>query len=238
MVAVVADEPAAGGGGLDGTSWILDDASLALLATDVPAEVQVTLRFDAGTVGGSTGCNTYGGTYTVDGDAISISDLFQTLIACPPPVGELESAYVAALTGADAFQVAGDALVLTGPNAALSFTAEQPLPLVGTAWFLETVGDGNGAVSSPVAPGTITFAEDGTVSGQTGCNTFTGSYTDDGASLAFGPLATTRMACPDDAMAQEAAVLAALEGTAAYTIDGSSLSLLDAAGVFVLGYRA
>ena len=96
----MADDPATGGegGGLDGTSWILDAASTEVLAAGVPPEIQVTLRFDAGAVGGSTGCNTYGGTYTVDGDAITISDIFQTLIACEPPVGTLETAYVAAST--------------------------------------------------------------------------------------------------------------------------------------------
>lgn len=239
-MAIVANDPADGGdgSGLEGT-WILDAASLATLAggAEVPPEVQATLTFQDGQVGGSAGCNSFGGTYTVDGDELTISDIAQTMIACPPPLDVIEQAYVAALGGVSGFQVSGETLVLTGEGVALSFAAQQPLPLEATAWQLETLATGTDAVSSVVVPGQITFAADGTVSGTTGCNSFSGGYTVDGSSLTFGPLATTRMACPDDVAAQETAVLTGLESTASFAIDGQTLSLLGADGAFLLGYR-
>lgn len=241
-MAVVADDPSVSGDDdLTAQNWILDAPSLALLAegAQVPTEVRITASFDdAGAIGGSSGCNTYGGSYTTDGDSMTIGGLFSTQIACQPPLDAIESAYLAALGNVNGYQISGDTLVLTTTGGALSFTAEQPLPLVGTAWQLESVATGADAVSSVVAPGSITFADDGTVDGSTGCNTFNGSYTVDGASLSIGPLATTKIGCPEDVAAQETVVLLGLDAVSTFTVEGSSLSLMGGDGAFLLGYRA
>lgn len=52
-------------------------------------------------------------------------------------------------------------------------------------------------------PLTLKFQADGTVSGSGGCNTFTGTYTMDGESLSFGPLAATKKMCGPAASEQE-----------------------------------
>ena len=104
-------------------------------------------------------------------------------------------------------------------------TREATADLPGTSWVLAEL-DGVDPVAE-AAP-TIEFAEDGTVSGSTGCNTFTGSVTIDGTSLEFGPLATTRMACADPAVnEQEQAFLLALEGVTSYTIDEEGRLVLE-----------
>ncbi|MGO1591885.1 MAG: META domain-containing protein [Ancrocorticia sp.] len=41
----------------------------------------------------------------------------------------------------------------------------------------------------------ITIAEDGTLSGTTGCNHVTGSWTAEGDTIEFGPMASTQMYC-------------------------------------------
>jgi hypothetical protein len=48
----------------------------------------------------------------------------------------------------------------------------------------------------------IQFSE-GRVAGHSGCNRYTGSFTQDGDSLKLGPLASTKMACPPERMEQE-----------------------------------
>ena len=94
---------------------------------------------------------------------------------------------------------------------------EATTDLPGTSWELVEIG-GEAPAADP-AP-TLAFGEDGTVSGSAGCNTFNGSVAIDGSSLEFGPLATTRMACADEAVSeQESAFLLALDGTTGYTID-------------------
>lgn len=66
------------------------------------------------------------------------------------------------------------------------------------------------------------------VSGSGGCNRITGSYQAHDSTLRFGPLVTTRMACPG--MQTETKFLHALEGTRRYRISGRTLDLLDGGG--------
>lgn len=73
----------------------------------------------------------------------------------------------------------------------------------GTEWQLLGFRDGN--LFDPVPDDvqiTIRFA-DGSVNGSAGCNNFMGTYTADGATLTFSPLASTRMLCAPDVMEQE-----------------------------------
>jgi heat shock protein HslJ len=63
----------------------------------------------------------------------------------------------------------------------------------------------------------------------------TGSYTADGeGSVSFSDIATTKIACEPDVMDQERQILAALEATTTYSIEGSTMSLSDADGALVL----
>ena len=47
------------------------------------------------------------------------------------------------------------------------------------------------------------FRSDGKVGGHSGCNRFTGTYTQKDDALKMGPLATTRMACRPEVMERE-----------------------------------
>jgi len=81
---------------------------------------------------------------------------------------------------------------------------------------------------------TLTFAP-GTASGNAGCNTFSGAAVVDGEQLTIGPLASTRMACTDQALSdQEAAYLAALENTTTFSGTSSMLTLLDDEGLITV----
>ena len=70
------------------------------------------------------------------------------------------------------------------------------------------------------------------VNGTTSCNNYSGSFTLDGSKLAFGPTATTRMACPD--MKIEAAFEKAMAKVGSYKISGDLLRLFDSTGVELL----
>ena len=95
--------------------------------------------------------------------------------------------------------------------------------LQGTSWTLVEIA---GSAPAGDARPTLVFAADGTtVSGNAGCNRFNGAVAIDGGSIDFGPLASTRMACPEPAMSVESAYLGALDGAATWRMEGSQLVL-------------
>jgi heat shock protein HslJ len=93
-------------------------------------------------------------------------------------------------------------------------------------------------VALGAAPATLVLGAGGSASGSTGCNRFTGSYTQSGSALTVDPGATTEMACAPSVMAQERAVLEGLPSVRSFAVVGTVLSLRDGAGAVVLTYAA
>ena len=154
---------------------------------------------------------------------------------------QLEADYVAALGDVRSFEVIGegDGLLLSGGQTPLSYVAQRQTPLEGTAWVVDGIAIGDDAVSSTVggSEAELTF-DTGRVSGSTGCNRLTGSYTVDvtEGSISFAQIATTKQLCEPDVAAQEQAILAAIDAAASYSIEGSTMTLSDAAGSFLLSF--
>jgi heat shock protein HslJ len=96
--------------------------------------------------------------------------------------------------------------------------------MVEGSWKLVTL---NGAAADAAVPTTLSMT-DGKASGNAGINQFNGSYDapSDGV-LTFGPLASTQMAGPDNAMKQESDFLAALAATKKFTTEDGALVLMD-----------
>jgi putative lipoprotein len=94
--------------------------------------------------------------------------------------------------------------------------------LPGTSWIVTSINRVPTTDSKP----TIEFSDDGKVSGTTGCNQYTGSYTVDGDRIDFSPFASTMMACTDLALStQESIFLETVQGATFWAIDGGNLSL-------------
>jgi len=89
--------------------------------------------------------------------------------------------------------------------------------------------DGNDVPVAKAISASATFA-DGTVSGNAGCNDYTGAYTVEGDKLTIGPLAATKKACGPAQSALETVFLTALGQVATYTVTGSTLELKTADG--------
>ena len=97
--------------------------------------------------------------------------------------------------------------------------------LLGSSWRLEALG-GTPAVEDVDA--TLDFADGDRVSGNASCNKFTGTVKVSGTSIAFGPLASTRMACASEpANAQETAYLKALTEAERFVLEGTSLQIFS-----------
>ncbi len=105
-----------------------------------------------------------------------------------------------------------------------SYQKKTRRPLVGTEWQLIQLEGRNVKAD----PGTFTLRLDdgGNVSGMGACNHLMGSYsTGERRALKIGPLASTKMACPN--LGQEQQFLRAIEATTHYDMDGPMLLLLS-----------
>jgi heat shock protein HslJ len=71
---------------------------------------------DDGTVGGTMGCNQFGGDYETSGDQIAFGSIISTLMACEEPLMNQEAAILAMLSGTVAYQVDGTKLTLTAED--------------------------------------------------------------------------------------------------------------------------
>jgi heat shock protein HslJ len=147
-----------------------------------------------------------------------------------------EAAYLAALQAAKrlAFSAEGRLQIFYDPGTGVEgvlIYAIGEVPLVGTDWVLVSYGSPDGP--TPVEPGTaITarFYEDGSLTGNAGCNTYAASYTLQDGSLAITPPASTMMACTQG-MEQEAAYLDALSTAESLVITGPVLSISYDGGI-------
>lgn len=230
--------------GLEAVDWRLTDVLEEggdLLHVD--PQVLATATFSDGRVTGSTGCNRYVGTFTLDGGSMRLSGIASTLMACPPPSSTVEAAFLMALDHVEAFDLTAEGLDLqsTDGTVLLRFVPRPATPLQGTSWSAVGVNNGRGGVTSLVAGSAISarFAADGRVSGETGCNAFHGPYALDGSRLRIGPLATTRRACPDGRLTeQEAWLLAALGRVTTFSVEGDELELRSEDGALQAGFRA
>ena len=184
-----------------GTSWLLSQVPTSSGPTlDAAARRAATLQFADGSVSGSTGCNDFSGTYTVDGDVLTIELGPMTQKACTDlALQAQETAIVERLPKVASYAVTDDGLTLSDESSvALLIYAVNDTAVAGTSWVATGVNNGKGAVSSTALTDKLTavFGPDNILSGSGGCNTFTAEYTVGGSDgLQFGLIASTRMAC-------------------------------------------
>jgi heat shock protein HslJ len=218
---VTAQSPAPAASPLNGSSW-------GVTAIGETPGSGATLVFTDGSAGGSAGCNLFSTSYTADETSLAFGPIATTMMACDEPVMAFEQSYLEALGEVASYAVEGATLTLSDGSGAvvLTFAAQSPATLEGV-WRVTGYNNGRDAVVSPVE-GTgvvVTFSADGTVSGTAGCNQFSGGYSIDGDSIAIGPLMSTMMACEDAIMAQEQAVIAALDGATHWQVTATGADL-------------
>lgn len=226
----------------------------------VPNPEQYQLLFlPGGTYAFRADCNTGSGGFEVDGSSLTILPGITTLAAC----GEdsLDQVYLQLLgdtasyvidddgnlvlnlmadAGNMVFSNAGEAAELPMPVVEeTEGPAEAPADLVNTLWqwteFEDTSGENSFAVDNPQQY-QLLFLPDGTYAFRADCNTGSGSYEVDGASLTILPGITTLAACGDDSL--DTQYLQFLGDTASYVIDEDGnlvLNLMADAGNMIFG---
>ena len=220
------------GGELAGTKWILRSYLVDTTLTLVPDTEYADAEFDANRVSGFGGCNRFDSLYRAGGRTLFISDPASTLMACAQPSMDFETAYLALLGNSRFYTARGNSLTIFGQGGEtlLVFDAAPENPLLGR-WDVDSYSNAPGSVVA-VLPGTqldVVFGI-GNVAGFAGCNQFSGTYGTNGSVVRIGQLATTRIACADDVMAQETAFLEALQGAALIEARNDAVTLQDLNG--------
>ncbi|MBJ6373139.1 META domain-containing protein [Sedimentitalea arenosa] len=95
--------------------------------------------------------------------------------------------------------------------------------LTGGSWRVEDINNAGVIDNSQTS---LSFSEDGTVSGRAGCNQYSGSYTREGDRLTFGPLAVTQRACLPALADQERKFLDAVSGPMTISFDATGAMIL------------
>lgn len=201
MIQVTSPEPASGGRPFADTEWLIETMG----GTAIISGSEPRLRFDKdGRISGTTGCNRFFGTYSQDENGLTFSGVGMTRMAClKDGLMEQEATFTSILSGKTT--ISEDAfgnLTIRGKDG-ISFTARRltdeantpppdPARLTGAAWQVEDINRG-GIIDNTVL--TMSFHEDGHVSGSTGCNSFSGPYTVIGNTIRFGDAIMTQRAC-------------------------------------------
>ena len=97
-----------------GTHWRLAEIGGRKAITDSSAR-EAFIEFDSakGSIGGSSGCNRFGGAYMREGERLTITQIISTKMAClDNGVMEQEAALIAALYRTSHWKIAGDQLKL------------------------------------------------------------------------------------------------------------------------------
>ena len=215
-------------------AWKLSAYGAAGAPTPAVATEQAGVTFNTdGTVTGNSGCNGFGGNYTLEDNQVSFDQIASTLMACDDPLMAQEDAVHKVLTETAIYKIEGDTLTITNHDSVLvltrrTLTTAEPesAPLIGS-WKLSSRGtrDTLSSALADVEAG-LTFNEDGTLTGTSGCNEFGGNYTVDGNEITFNEIVSTLLLCGPPVMEQEKAMYQILSETVAFQVEANTLTIM------------
>lgn len=122
---------------------------------------------------------------------------------------------------ASASRAAGSGDAACGTSDAVTGGAPANIDALIGQWAVTSIG----ALDTTAIGPTIEFTADGTVHGFAGVNRFNGTYAATDGEIEFGPMMSTMMAGPDDAMTVEQCLLLALVDTQSATIGDGVLTI-------------
>lgn len=224
---------------LQDTAWVVtgfDNGSGELVEPVAPEQDRwrgIVLEFDsAGRVSGNGGINQFGAEYKAKGDGgLTFGQVASTLMGGPEELMEQESAFFSTLGKVAKFHIDEGAKVLELSDAhgkvLITAAPREDRAFEGTDWVCTGYNNGTGGFVSVLAETEITAVfENKEVSGTSGVNRYHAAYTLEADRLTIAEeVALTKMAGPEDAMAQEQAYLAALGTVVRYEIAGDELTL-------------
>ena len=222
--------------------WVSTTTPAEVITVDNPTVYTILFNED-GTAAIKADCNNVGASYTISDSSLTIQLGPSTLAFCGEAsldqqfLTGLQSAAIYSFQEGDLFiDMAADAgtMRFTAGDAVVETPESPTSPAQGVLFNLVSYGP-EGAEQTVIEGTqiTATFSEQ-QVSGNAGCNDYTGLVTPVEDHFTISGVATTRKLCGEPAgiMEQEAAYLAALQGTAGYQWEQS---VVDNVGVVTAG---
>lgn len=106
---------------LIGPEWVVEDID----NKGIIDSSRITLNFDTeGRVAGRSGCNQYTGSYSL-GEGLSIGQIAQTKMACPPALMDQEQKFTLLLNAIDSFTLDNKGALILETADGHSITARQ-----------------------------------------------------------------------------------------------------------------
>jgi heat shock protein HslJ len=150
---------------------------------------------------------------------------------------EQEGSYINMLSRAFGYWQTGDQLILNTGQGVLTYHSSEPAAsadqthlLVGKTWYLVSYNNTYSSAGTQ-EPFTL-FQTDGTLTGYSGCNSFSGTYTTNTQAITISNINSTLSACPTSALtAQEQAMYAILGSAKSYQVADTAMQLVGDQGV-------
>lgn len=221
-----ADKPAAPSLDLGNTQWDL----ISIGDIDVSA-AGITLDFSTNNeMGGQDGCNSFGGTYEIDGEQFIITaPIRSTLMMCGDmaPSDRFNAAFATITT----VSLNDNQLVFESAEGKLAYQPAAHSSLQNTTWTLTGISNGEAVVQMAIDPTIFMMIDGNSVGGNAGCNSFGGDVSFDNSQLTFDALFATEMYCAEEeANQREAEFLTALPKVSSYIIIRQQLTLFNDTG--------
>jgi len=159
------------------------ESGLEMEVVQGPRDVALLITERAGrfAVGGSDGCNNFGGGANFDGGRITwdAEGFGREDMGCGPGVLAIGEAFLGGLREMDRFRVVGDQLELSGPTGLLEFTRAATVDedvLLSQQWIVDTVIVA-GVEQQPPSDGAFVVFGNGGFRASTGCRELAGTWT-------------------------------------------------------------
>ena len=182
-------------------------------------------RTSSGPLTGSTGCNGIVAEFYRHADVLSFSELDRTDAPCAPALAAQEAAMVSVLDATSlTISLPPDHLTLTSADNGDSLEFVSSRPLEGSTWLLATGPWFRGGANAVTL-----WLNDGALTGEGPCGSYSGRYVTDGLFITF---ADVMGAGDDECMDPQAErmLLAALRSTVILDRDQPQLRMRDARG--------
>lgn len=190
-----------------------------------------------GRLEGITGCGDYFGGYTVDGERVGMGIISKGSDPCDVETTEEAVEYSVALEAVVSWRASDDGVELLDEGGAVRvvLARSQAAGLSGD-WIVTRYARANGKTAEPIAerPILVTFDDDGSLRGSTGCRPMEGLYVIQADLVVLAPVDTIGLPCEGDVRAQERRLLRIFDATVFWQRNGDKLVLADASGAPLL----